>query len=142
MRPSSDGVVFFVDRALGSEDVPNALKGAGATVQIHADHFSAHEESDAPWIKDVTERGWVILTKDKRIRWNALEKRTLERAGAAAFIPTAGDQSGIENDAAFVDALPRIRAVLSKYTRPLLCTVSANGSVRVLLGDRRGGIRR
>lgn len=92
--------------------------------------------------RNTTAKGWVILTKDKRIRRNELEKKTLESTGAAAFILTAGEITGQEMATAFVAALPKIRQLVGKYTRPLICTVRADGTVTVLTGLRRGGIKK
>jgi hypothetical protein len=39
-----DEPVFFVDRCLGARTVPDALRVAGARVEVHADHFA----DDAP----------------------------------------------------------------------------------------------
>lgn len=139
--PRPAPIVLFVDRALGAEDVPNALKGAGATIEIHQDHF-VDTTDDREWIEDVTKRGWAILTKDKRIKRNRLERMTLEGAGAAAFILTAGDISGADMAAAFVRALPRIQKILDKFTRPIIATIGPGGGVTLLVGERRGGVRK
>lgn len=139
---SDEDLVFFVDRALGAEDVPNALRAAGAKVEIHSDHFAAKEQTDEAWIESVAKNGWAILTKDKRIRRNALERAALERSGAATFILTAGDISGSAMAQSWVKALPRMRSILQKYDRPVLCTVSASGAVAVISGQRRGAVKR
>lgn len=141
MPPSSKPLTLFIDRALGAEVVPSALIAAGAAVERHQDHF-ADDTEDRVWIADVTGRGWAILTKDKRIRRNQLERETLEKAGAAAFILTAGDISGADMASAFVRAFPRIKKVVEKYTRPVIATVGASGGVSILVGQRRGGVRR
>lgn len=75
-----DVLVLFVDRALGAEDVPTALREAGATVEVMDDHFPDVSD-DSEWIVAVTQRGWVILTKDKRIRRNRLERLGSRRGG-------------------------------------------------------------
>jgi hypothetical protein len=33
-------LVFFIDRSLGRRVIPNALRDAGARVEVHDDHFS------------------------------------------------------------------------------------------------------
>jgi hypothetical protein len=35
----SDQIVFFIDRALGKNHVPNALRDIGETVEIHDAHL-------------------------------------------------------------------------------------------------------
>ena len=36
----ADKLVFFIDRALGSRRVAQALRDVGATVEVHDDHFA------------------------------------------------------------------------------------------------------
>ena len=62
----ADRPTFFVDRSLGKQ-VGRRLREAGATVELHDDHFE-ETTKDSVWTPDVTARGWVILTKDKNIR--------------------------------------------------------------------------
>lgn len=67
-----DGTVFFIDRSLGVEPIKTELISSGIVVQIHDDHF-ARDEEDRVWLKTVGERGWVVLTKDQRLRYRPLE---------------------------------------------------------------------
>lgn len=138
---SQESPVLFIDRCLGSVIVAQALRGAGARVETHEDHFP-RDCSDEEWIVRVSERGWVILTKDKAIRRRENEHEALQKAGAAAFILTSGDASGPEIAGAFISALPGMQRALQKYTRPLLATISRSGKVTIKKGTRRGAVRR
>lgn len=62
-----DEPVFFVDRSLGARTVPDALRVAGARVEVHADHFT-DDAPDPEILRFVGERQWVFLSKDKRVR--------------------------------------------------------------------------
>ncbi|MBV9387483.1 MAG: hypothetical protein JOZ78_13775 [Chroococcidiopsidaceae cyanobacterium CP_BM_ER_R8_30] len=55
---------FFISRALGNHSVAEALRNAGACVEIQGDHFAA-DEQDAVWLSEVALRNWIILTKDQ-----------------------------------------------------------------------------
>jgi hypothetical protein len=44
--------------------------------------------------------GWVLLTTDKRIRYNFLEKRALEENAVREFVFTSGNMSGQDMAAA------------------------------------------
>jgi hypothetical protein len=37
-------IVFFVDRSLGNKYVPDALRAAGARVEVHESHFPSETE--------------------------------------------------------------------------------------------------
>ena len=140
--PSPPEPVFFVDRSLGSVDVPTGLRAAGATVEVHDDHF-AHTEADVDWLPVVGQRGWVVVTKDRRIRTRNVELEALMDAGVAAFVLTAGDLSGAEMAEALVKALPRMQRMVAKHLRPFIAAVSRPGEVTLKVGgERRGGVKR
>ncbi len=71
-----DEPTFLIDRSLGSRDVPEALRAAGALVEVHDDHF-AQDAEDAVWLPAVGAQGWIVLTKDIRIRRHPLELSAL-----------------------------------------------------------------
>lgn len=75
-KPAS-GLVFFIDRSLGRKYVAEALRTAGATVEVHDDHFP-QTTPDVDWLAEVGRRGWVVLSKDERIRRNRIEREALE----------------------------------------------------------------
>lgn len=64
-----DETVFFIDRSLGIEPICTELLRAGLVVEIHDDRF-ARDEEDRVWLRSVGEWGWVVLTKDQRLRYD------------------------------------------------------------------------
>jgi PIN domain-containing protein len=139
VRP--EGLVFFVDRCLGAHVVPDALRAAGADVEVHKTHFEPNAP-DSDILRFVGARRWVFLSKDRNIRWHPAEHKALVEAGVAAFILTAGRAKGVAIAGAFVAALDRIRRICGTHARPIIATVSLAGIVSVREGIRRGGIRR
>jgi hypothetical protein len=125
---------YFVDRSLGRGIVVERLRAAGETVHAHDDYF-APNTPDIRWLADVGARGWVVLTKDKNIRGNELERRALVGAGVACFMLGRGDLTGLAMAEAFVGGLPLIRKAVRRFAVPLVASLSASGSVRVLLAD-------
>ncbi len=133
---------FFVDRSLGAYDVPNALKQAGATVEVHFDHF-ADDAKDVDWLPVVGDKGWIVLAKDRRIARDRLEVETLLTAGVGAFVLTSAGLNGDEMGQALATALPRMRNIVHTRGRPFIATVSRDGTVTMKLGgERLGGVRR
>jgi predicted nuclease of predicted toxin-antitoxin system len=123
--------VFFLDRSLGKNRVATALRQAGVTLHIHDDHFSP-DAKDEVWLAEAGQRGWVVLTKDHRIRYRHVERLALMKAGVAAFILTSGDLQGEEMAQIFVNALPRITRFLKNHTKPFIAKVAKDGSVSLL----------
>lgn len=125
-----DGTVFFLDRSLGVEPIRTELINSGLVVEIHDDHFARAEE-DRVWLRVVGERGWVVLTKDQRLRYRPLERAALRASNARVFVLTAGNLRGSEIAAVFVAALPKIRRILHRRPGPLLARVSKFGHITV-----------
>jgi hypothetical protein len=125
-------LVFFVDRSLGRHIIANALREAGAWVELHDDHFS-QDAQDQVWLAEVGNRGWVVLTKDKRLRYRAVEKNAMMSAGVRAFVLTArGDLSGAEIGQIFVKALPTIKRSCATDSGPFVAHVNRDGSVSIM----------
>ena len=100
---------FFIDRSLGGSFVARALREAGHAVRVHDDEFEPNAR-DVEWLEGVGKRGWVVLTKDARIRTNAIERNTLLSSNVAAFMLGRGDMKGPQMAATFIAALPRMTA--------------------------------
>ena len=128
--------VYFVDRSLGRNVVVEALRAAGETAHAHDDHFEI-DAPDTAWLAEVTRRGWVVLTKDKNIRRNEVERTAIVNAGAACFMLGRGGLSGATMGRVFVEALPRVRRVLRRYDAPLGASVNLLGQLRLLMAGGR-----
>ena len=125
-----DETVFFIDRSLGIEPIRAELIKAGLVVEIHDDHF-ARDAEDRVWLRAVGERGWVVLTKDQRLRYRPLEIAALRASKARVFVLTAGNLRGIEIAAVLLTALPRICKVLHSRRGPFVARVSQSGNVTI-----------
>jgi predicted nuclease of predicted toxin-antitoxin system len=127
-----EALVFFVDRSLGRRIVPDALRDAGARVELHDDHFP-QDAQDQVWLAEAGKRAWIVLTKDKHLRYRAVETNALMSAEVRAFVLTArGDLSGAEIGEIFVKALPAMRKLCAMDSRPFVAHVSRDGSVSIM----------
>ncbi len=75
--------------------------------------------------------GWVLLTSDKRIRYNMLEKRALEQYSIREFVFTSGNMSGQEMAAALENALPKMKRLCRKLSPPFVAAVTRDGEVHL-----------
>jgi hypothetical protein len=66
-----DPPVFFLDHCLGTEKVPQRLRREGVEVRVLIEEGFSEDAQDVDWLPVVAERGWAVLTKDKRIRRHA-----------------------------------------------------------------------
>jgi hypothetical protein len=129
---SGGSPVYFVDRCLG-KGVRDALRAAGANAEYLDDHF-ATDAADVDWLPKVARRGWIVLTKDKRIRRATDERKALIDHGARYFALTSGSMPGPAMGALLVAALPAIERVVSAVPGAVIAIVKArpHGEVEVI----------
>jgi PIN like domain len=126
-----EALVFFIDRSLGRKIVAQALREVGEIIQIHDDHF-APDAKDEDWLAEVGKRGWIVLTKDDRIRYRVTERSAITSAKVRAFVLSSSQLQGKEMAAAFVKALPQIKRLIANHAPPFIGRVSRNGKVSLL----------
>ena len=123
-RPSSTSAlpepVFFTDRDLG-KTVPRVLRQAGLAVERHDDHFD-DTTFDEEWLSEVGKRGWVVLTHNRRIRYNSRETAALMEAGVRAFF-LIGHTTHLELAENFVRTLESVYRFLARHRGPFLAKV-------------------
>jgi PIN like domain len=129
-QPLPEPWVFFLDRSLGGRIVFEGLRDQGEAVEAHDRHF-AQDASDVEWLGAVGRKGWVVLSKDDRIRLNEVERAALVEAGVAAFFLSRRDLTGPQMADSFVKALPAIKRVLRRFPVPFIARISAQGEVSV-----------
>lgn len=107
---SAERPEFFLDRSLGRTTAAR-LREAGYAIHLIADHYpdDASDIPDEDWIGEGCSNGWVLLTKDKRIRYRAAEIEALQEGHL--FCLASGNMNIDGMTRAFVDALPRIERV-------------------------------
>ncbi len=97
-RKDEQAPEFFVDRSLGKSIVV-ALRAAGLTVHSMAEVYGeerAQRLPDEVWLRDVGEKGWVVLTKDDAIRRRPAERDAMVAAAVRVFCLTTAQLRGAE----------------------------------------------
>jgi hypothetical protein len=105
------------------------LRERGVLLHLIADHYpdDAAEVRDEAWIEEGCRRGWVLLTKDKRIRYRAKELAALD---GYLFCLVGGNATIDEMSGRLLRAMPAIERAVHR------------GQVGFWHVDARGGIRR
>src|SRR5450432_1669191 len=85
--------------------------------QLHLSHFE-RGTPDEIWLPTVGANGWVLLTADKRIRYNFLERKALEMNRVCEFVFASGNLSGFEMATALELALSKMRKLCQKVNPP------------------------
>jgi hypothetical protein len=111
--------------------VANALRAAGANVQIHDDHF-AQAALDEDWIPQVSAQGWVILTKDKNIRRPGGEREPVLAANARVITLSSGNMRGADMAALFVGHLTEMERLATSHPPPVVA-ILGRGGIQIVL---------
>jgi hypothetical protein len=115
--------VFFIDRSLGSRKISEALRNEGHLVEIHAKHFR-DDAPDEDWLQEVAKRRWLVLTSDKRIRYNNLALQAIYRFKAAVFVIYPKGMTAVSMAERFCQRAVDIQAFAEKNSPPYICQVS------------------
>jgi predicted nuclease of predicted toxin-antitoxin system len=111
--------------------VADALRAAGAQVEVHDDHFAPNAK-DEEWIQEIGKRGWMVITKDKWIRYRTPERVALITGGVQAFVLTGGSMTAQQMGVIFVKALRKINRLSQKERGPFIARVGRDGSVSII----------
>lgn len=109
--------------------MPGTLRAAGFACECHDAHWDQNTP-DAVWLAGVASKGWVVLTKDERIRYRPLEFQALVSANLRASIVICGNLRGTETAAILLRAMPAIHDVLSRHKGPFIYYVYKNATLR------------
>jgi hypothetical protein len=83
------------------------LRERGVAVIRHDDLFP-QETPDETWLQRAGSEGWIVLSRDGRIRYSPLAKAVCASAGVALFLLTGGNLSGEAEAKLVAKALPRL----------------------------------
>ena len=126
-----DGFTLYLDENLcNAKAILEALKKLGVPFERHLAHFP-RGTPDETWLPLVGKNGWVLLTTDKRIRYNFLEKRALQRNAVREFVFASGNMSAQEMAAALEAALHKMQRICRKFQPPFVAAITRTGEVHM-----------
>ena len=102
---------LFLDRSLGRFKVPALLRVAGLRLTTLSEHYGVPVDAqiaDEDWLQLAGSRGWVVLMKDKRIRYRRPELDAVKRHRVRCFCMAAGNLPAGETADRFLRCLPAI----------------------------------
>ena len=140
-RPPEPELVVFLDENLDGDTVANALRDARVPFRRLSEEIERSTE-DAVWLPEIAARGWVIATRDGRMRHRPTERAAIQEAGAIVVVLRGGGLRGEVMASMLVDAYPVLRRLVARYQAPMIIHVYADGSVRVTENGGRRGPRR
>lgn len=124
-----DDPVYLADHCLGGKLIVDRMSVVGETVHRLVD-ILPEDAPDTAVIDEVARRGWVLLTRDKRIRRRPIERNAVLNSRIAVFLAPGGTGEVIAD--AIVKARHRVRQWLLKHDRPLISRIGADGRLTVV----------
>lgn len=124
---------FYLDECLGGQKVYSALTQAGIKVELHSNHFPRGTPDDQ-WLPVVGERGWILLTQDKKIRSRKNEILALRDSGVCAFIIAAKGLRGEEIGELIVRVMPKIERILKNTGPPIVAIINRDSVIELKEG--------
>lgn len=90
---------LFLDRSLGRIAVPRLLRDGGLRLLTLSEHYGVPDDEnvrDEEWLELAGLRGWAVLMKDKRIRYNRRERDVVRTLRVRCFCLSSQRLSGEE----------------------------------------------
>ena len=138
MGGDSNDLTFFLDENI-SRSIAQAMTALGHRFEHLLDHFP-QGTPDVEFLPKIAEKGWLLVTQDKRIRRKPHERKALMNTGVGAFIFTGRAQKS--TDEFTIDLLSRLTAMkeLSDTPRPFVFGIPNRGKIREL--DAPAGVKK
>jgi hypothetical protein len=119
-------LTLFLDESLDSDSIAQALQAAGASVERLTRHLPKGTD-DRTWLGYAGARDWIVLTRDKRIRYRRLERLALEAARVRAFVFTGGNVTLGETGSILAGAYQHIVRICVREAGPFVYHIGRAG---------------
>jgi hypothetical protein len=121
-RQPSSSITLLLDRTHSAKITAKLLRDLGVSVEVHKRYYLP-EEPDPSWIADASGRGWTIISGDKGIEYDGVNRYAVTTAKAKVFILADTESRGAEWAASLVMARHKILQIASEHSGPFYCTV-------------------
>jgi hypothetical protein len=117
-----ESVTFFLDRTHQSKYTEKLLRLLGVKVELHKKHF-VQDAPDTDWIPVCAGNGWIIVTGDKGIENDGINRAAVIRCGAKIFMLHDHRTRGLEQTASLIAARKKIARTALNNVGPFYCPV-------------------
>jgi hypothetical protein len=128
--PPENFVLYLDENLCNSKAILEALTKLGVPFERHLAHFPSGT-LDETWLPLVGSKEWVLLTTDKRIRYNTLERHALKENRVREFVFASGNLSGQDMALALSRALPKMLRLCRKLKPPFVASITRSGEVNL-----------
>ncbi len=104
-------------------------------VEKHDDHFEQNT-LDVVWLEECGNRNWVVISSDKAIKKNVLEKQALMESKLASFFFTSADITTEQQIEIVEKGLKRIANVIFSEPKPFIARLDREGGVEIWINHK------
>ena len=122
---------LFIDRCAWSGALGRGLSEAHIPFVAHRDLFE-HDVPDEVWLAAAADKGWLVVTRDQRIRYRANELAAMRRARLHVFVFTQGGLTGAETGSILVRCHPSMVRHAALVPAPAFFSLTRSGDVKRL----------
>lgn len=119
-------MTFIVDENL-SQELTKGLRGFGEDVHHIVDEFGRGVK-DTDWLKEISGRGWSVITRDRAIRRRPAEIEALRQYRIGAFFLGGKQLSRWQLITQIVRAWPLILEANQAANKPFIFIVNRSGT--------------
>jgi hypothetical protein len=130
LQPKPSSMVLFLDATHQSKVTAKLLRDLDVNVEVHRRHYRP-DAPDPEWIADATSRGWVIISGDKGIREDGVNRHAVIKARAKVFLLADTTSRGAEWAASLVMARKKIFRIAEQNNGPFYCVVEKGNDYHV-----------
>ena len=119
-----------MDRTHQSKVTAKLLRELGVPLELHKRYY-LHDTPDPEWIFDCTERGWLIISGDKGIEYDGINRYAVAKCRAKVFVLADTSSRGAEWAASLVLARHKIAHLAASHNGPFYCSIEMGGDRHV-----------
>ena len=125
--------VIFLDECVGGHRIAELFRARGLDVRIPSEPGSIPRGlPDSEWTQQVASRGWVAVTRDKRIQNRTAEKQAVAQAKLALFVLRASGNLNGDDIVDIIDrAVPGMVKFLNSHGAPFIAGNYRDGRVKL-----------
>ena len=98
-------------------------------VEVHDDHLPL-DAPDEEWVALVGRMGWVVITKDKNVRYRAAELDAIRRHSARVIVIRMKNATGPDIAELLVNGRRRIARFAAETPAPFVAGIYGSGTVK------------